>query len=228
MIFSELKLIGVGREARRMATQLRASPYAQHQALWKLFAREPGSQRPFLFREAVTSDAPTYWMLSESAPQAGDLWSARSRPYDPQFRSGDRLQFELRANPTISRRIQGERGKRVDLIGERLKDLPAETRAEDRARLVSEDLPQWLRDRGVRNGFALADAADEGTASTAVHYRRWRFDGRGSRPLTLGVAEFCGVLQVTDAEAFARCVREGLGHGKGFGLGMWMLRRHRG
>ncbi|GAB1407064.1 type I-E CRISPR-associated protein Cas6/Cse3/CasE [Thermomonas brevis] len=230
MIFSELKWATDSRDGRRRANQLRQSPYIQHQALWSLFQRPQGSIAPFLFRHETAADDPTFWMLSETAPHDGNGdWRIRSRPFAPQLAEGDQLQFQLRANPSISvpRDATGNsrsRGIRTSLIGHVL------ARCDDnanRGKVVSDALLDWLGERGERNGFALETTADGIIDCMVEQPRHWRFSGRDRRPMTLAVADFVGRLRVTDAERFTACIREGLGHGKRFGLGMWLLRRAR-
>jgi CRISPR system Cascade subunit CasE len=238
MIFSELQLRVLDLPTRRRANSLRDSQYAQHQALWTLFDQPAGAVAPFLFREQIDAKVPTFWTLSDSAPHDHEhAWSIRSRPFAPQFASGDLLQFELRANPTITQRSDAQRaatarnerrGKRAGLIGALLQTIEPEQRREQRVALLQQRLPQWLAERGARHGFELVPETDEGFPCLVGHHQRWRFKGKHDRVVTLGVADFSGVLRVADATAFAACVRQGLGHGKRFGLGMWMLRRARG
>lgn len=226
MIFSEVRIVPQDRESRRLGAQVMASPYAQHQQLWMLFDRPHGVARPFLFRHRLEAEIPTFWMLTEEVPdRVRAPWKIRSREFAPRLASGDILRFELRANPTVSRRVEGRRGERVDLVGELLKEEAPARRAEARQRIVHEVLPRWLAERGSRNGFELAKGADD-MPDVACHYDRWRFSKAGGAEITLGVADFSGTLRVIDPYAFLECVRSGLGHGKSFGLGMWVLRRH--
>lgn len=230
MIFSELKWTASSRDLRRHANQLRQSPYVQHQALWTLFQRPQGNFAPFLFRHENIADDPTFWMLSETAPiDARGHWRIRSRPFAPQLAVGDCLQFQLRANPSISvRRDDGDgqrsRGVRASLIGHVLSQCGENA---NRGKVVSDALVSWLAERGERNGFALGSAAD-GTPDCRVEQpQHWRFTGRDRRPMTLAVSDFIGRLRVTDPDRFTACIRQGLGHGRRFGLGMWLLRRAR-
>ena len=43
--------------------------------------------------------------------------------------------------------------------------------------------------------------------------------------IALNIVDISGVLSVTDADAFADAVRNGIGRGRAFGCGMLLLRR---
>lgn len=145
-----------------------------------------------------------------------------------------RLRFRLRANPTkrISRgnaeQRERWRGKRVDL------------------RREAEQLA-WLARKGEAGGFRLGQVSvrpgvppgdqaatvpvEAGAGSAGVpavqtapggRTQGWRTDrNTGDRQrLTFGGVVFEGVLEVTDAEAFRRTLREGIGSGKAYGFGL--------
>ena len=48
---------------------------------------------------------------------------------------------------------------------------------------------------------------------------------RGERRVTLGVATFEGVLEVTDPDALRRALTHGIGRGKAYGCGLMTLAR---
>lgn len=100
----------------------------------------------------------------------------------------------------------------------RLAANPTVTRAGKRLGLVGEDAQlEWLQRQGERQGFALAAALV--TGSDMLHCRK------GSSRVSLRRVLFEGVLQVTDANALALAVSQGLGHGKAFGCGLLSLAR---
>lgn len=228
MIFSELIWQADSRESRRQANRLHDSPYVQHQALWALFQAPAGSPAPFLFRHQDTAPAPTFWMLSHTQPRDDSgQWRIRSRAYAPQLAEGDLLHFQLRANPSISLRpasnLDGQsRGVRTSLIGHVLAQQASDGQGQPQ---LEQTLCDWLSQRGERNGFCIQHEHAHMLACAVEQPQHWRFRGKQGRPLTLAVADFHGVLRISDAERFTACINNGLGHGKRFGLGMWMLRR---
>jgi CRISPR system Cascade subunit CasE len=218
--FSRASFVASSRDEIRQLNQLRTSPYSQHQALWTLFDRPEGTQQPFVFR--ALSDEPRvqrFYLVSAEPPRAdSSVWSIESKPYTPRLSPGQRFQFNVRLNPTRSERVPGQRGKRQDYVISRLHELgvPETERAAARHRIVHEELPQWLADRGAQHGFDLEHASVQ---SHVVH----RF-ARDRNRVTLSVAELSGVLQVTDPEALMRTLTHGLGHGRSFGLGLLLLK----
>ena len=235
MIFSDVQFVPQGREEKRLAVRLRAEPYAQHQSLWKLFDLPDGSPRPFLFRFRDHEEGVRFWLLSDSVPKSpGRAWQIRTKPFAPSFATGDELSFELRVNATTSISRPGRRGLRVDVIAHGLKAADVTDRPAARAQLVHRGLPAWLAKRGLSLGFELiprptSGEADEATADVPAcavrRYEVWRLGKSRRNEVTLGVSDLAGRLRVTDVRRFVAAVSAGIGHGKGFGLGMFMLRR---
>lgn len=89
-----------------------------------------------------------------------------------------------------------------------------------RALRRQEERLSWLDRKAGQGGFRIL-YADESPAEkiTAVHS-----PGAGGR-LTLDAYCYTGRLQITDAEAFRRTIREGIGPDKAYGLGMLLLSR---
>lgn len=235
MIFSAIEFVPNGREDQRRAVTLRSEPYAQHQSLWNLFDLPKASPRPFLFRFRDEEAGVRFWMLSDVEPKScAPAWQIRSKTFAPSLSAGDEFSFELRVNATTSVRRPGQRGLRVDVIADGLKATPAGERPALRAQLVHCGLPAWLAKRAGSMGFELAPrpapsvakAKIEGLPPCVVHrYEVWHLDKSRRNEVTLGVSDLAGRLRVTDTERFNRTIATGVGHGKGFGLGMFLLKR---
>lgn len=75
----------------------------------------------------------------------------------------------------------------------------------------------WLARQGSRHGFEVISAIVMRQQPVKAH--------KDGKILTLCSALFDGALEVTAEEAFGRCVRNGIGHGKGLGLGLLSLAR---
>lgn len=135
----------------------------------------------------------------DSAPQW--LLDVQSRPIGLDFARNDLMPFRLRANTVVTRN-----GKRLGLVHEQA-------------------LRDWLQRRADAIGaeFLGFDVADEG-------YRYGKKPGGNNskgRRLAFKSTRFDGRLRVSDPEAFARKVAQGVGPGKGFGHGLLSVRHPR-
>lgn len=75
---------------------------------------------------------------------------------------------------------------------------------------------QWLEQQGSRRGFEVV----------GVHVRSGmeRVQTHDGRNFTIDATEFTGLLRVTDSEAFAKCLVNGVGKvGKAFGLNLLLV-----
>lgn len=121
--------------------------------------------------------------------------------------TGMQLRFRLYAN--VSKRVAAapEPGKR-DMRGKRVELRSAE------------EQESWLRRKGEAGGFQLlAVRADRGVANLQT-VPGVQFGSRQGKRMTFGAVYFDGVLSVSDAERFRETVREGIGPGKAYGLGL--------
>ena len=191
---------------------------AGHQLLWSLFADSPDRKRDFLWRE----EGPGRFMtLSAREPlDAHELFQLDSRPFEPTLRAGDRLRFALRANPVVAvPGARGERGKRADVVMQKLHAMPSGERAAARETAIPEAGRAWLAKQGERHGFAPdGDVGVDG-------YETIRLPRPGARPVQYGVLDFDGVLVVRDPAAFLAQLAEGFGRARAFGCGLMLIRR---
>lgn len=215
--------------ARNGARRLLVSPQRMHAAvlsafpgptsdengrvLWRI--DRVGSQ---LFLLVVSPERPDLTHLVEQAgwPTLETGWETRD--YDPvlgRIEAGQRWAFRFTGNPVHS--------------------LPVEDGAK-RGRVVAyrtiEQQLGWLASQGERHGFALATRAVEGLdaasgepvtgeASTARITRSEvvRFDREGSK-VTLRIADFDGIVEITDAAAFRAALSRGIGPARAYGCGL--------
>ncbi len=86
--------------------------YGVHQLLWKLFTNE--KKRTFIYREEIAREQmgtragvrgePVYYLVSNTQPVTDNsIFQVEEREYTPKLEIGDKLQFDLRANPVITR-----------------------------------------------------------------------------------------------------------------------------
>lgn len=206
--------------------------YADHQAVWKFFPAAVGAPRDFLFRRVEfgeSGNSPGFYTVSSRVPELPhDAWQVRHKPYSPKVESGQRLCFELRANPVVTNPKKGKQG-RHDVVMQAKKNLMLEHGAQDWAsvpaparkplyELVHETCSAWLARSAEAHGF---------TVDTEIlrvdSYLQHRMNVAG-RDIRLSTVEFSGVLTVTKPDAFSRALLRGIGHAKGFGCGLLLVR----
>ncbi len=185
-----------------------------HRLVWSLFASDPDAPRDFIYREAEPG---RFLILSAREPDDPQkLWSLQTKTYAPPLTVGLRLGFALRANPAQSVKTLGrDRGVRVDAVMHAKKQAGARFEAED----VEAAALAWLFAREARLGVAF-----DRSLCSAGGYRQIQIVRRGVKPIRHSVIDYEGVLTVTDPEALASSVRDGVGKARAFGCGLVMLR----
>lgn len=112
MYFSRIRLRPEIYRSTQLASVIGQNSYDMHRLFWDLFTNE--KKRNFLFREEIAREQlgvrsgargePVYYVVSATRPSTDNpIFQVDEKPYQPQLNVGDRLQFELRANPVISR-----------------------------------------------------------------------------------------------------------------------------
>ena len=226
MYFSQIKP-SAGRE-RDAAHEWAHGPYAEHQWLWQLFPAPGGSPRDFLYRRHDIEGMPRYYVVSKRPPQQKNhAWNIQTQSYEPKLEAGDRLRFDLRANPVVTHGRDGK-SKRHDVVMQEKTRLLHEyggTRwqywqGEDKPApydLVRTTCSAWLKVRAIRLGFQINEEslAVDGYQQHAGQKDQMRFS----------TVDFSGELSVVDPAAFGMALRDGIGHAKAFGCGLLLVRR---
>lgn len=216
--------------ARRAAREQANGVLADHRWIWRLFPSPSGTQRDFLFRRGEADGLPRFYVVSYRAPiETSQAWQVQTRSYEPKLARGDRLQFELRANPTVRHDRNGG-SKRHDVVMEAKKrllsergllrwgDLPAAARPA-LYELVWQRCRQWLVRCGDQFGFVV----DEEHLQVEAYQQHSDDTGR---MLRFSTVDFSGALTVSDPEVFVtRALYRGVGHAKAFGCGLMLIRR---
>lgn len=201
------------------------SPRQGHHLIWSLFADEADRTRDFLWR----ADGPDGFItLSARWPvDTHRLFHVRSSElFEPALATGDRIGFELHANPVVSQ-IRDRKPKRMckhDIITNALRHHP---RAE-RHRLFEQTVQtrgfSWLEAQGRTKGFTV-----QPQEVTIQGYRRHeiaRHDKRGRKPTNharYATLDFEGVLTVTDRGALLRAIAAGFGSSRTWGCGLMLI-----
>ncbi len=217
-----------GRE-RDAAHQWAGGPYIEHQWLWQFFPAAKGSPRDFLYRRSDKEGMPKFYVVSKRPPQAqSTAWSIQTQPYAPKLGVGERLHFDLRANPVVAV-SNGGKSRRHDVVMQEKTRLLRErgmTRWQDWQsdekpalyHLVHDACSAWLKSRALRSGFEL----DDETLSVEAYEQHAEKNGG----LKFSTADFSGSLIVTEPAAFSGALCDGIGHAKAFGCGLLLVRRH--
>ena len=188
----------------------------------------PGTARRFVFRRRDVDGLPRFYVVSEREPVAPSAhWQVQSRAYAPRLAAGDRLAFELRANPVVS--IKDDKGKsarhdvvmqqKTRLLKERRLPRWAEWKTADRPslpELVRQTCSQWLQSRCERLGITV-----DGDGLNVEGYEQHR-GKRGE--LRFSTVDFSGSLSVVDPAALRTALFNGVGHAKAFGCGLLLIR----
>ena len=126
--------------------------------------------------------------LSGVVEQFGTGAAAETRSYDPLLERvvpGSCWQFRLTANPTRSKKDSADHMARGTL-----KPCYLEVEQEE-----------WLWAQAAKHGFAVSEGSFAVTRKQTYHFKK-----NGTRPVTLLVVTYEGILQVTDPEAFKALV----------------------
>lgn len=193
--------------------------YRDHAVVWKLF---PGDDVPrdFVFRSL--EEPGTYFIVSARAPQpSADLFEVQTKPYLPQLSEGEWLQFDLRANPTVSIRAEGGsarkiRSRRHDVLMH-AKRFTAQ--GDDVAAAMEAAGREWIVSRASAWGI---EVAEEGLQQNGYCQHRLRHKGRR---IEFSSLEYRGLVRVKDAALLRTALLEGVGHARGFGCGLVLVRR---
>ncbi len=203
--------------------KLLQTDYGAHKLLWSLFADSPERTRDFLYRQEGEGDKARFFVLSEREPvDKLGLWEVGTKHFAPEFTTGERLIFSLRANPTVKRGVEGHKNSvRHDVIMDEKRRAQASGEVDiDEPALVQRAGLAWLAGKGPSRGFAL----DTGRVRVDG-YRQWRFRKTGGHEVRFSSVEYDGVLTVTDPALFTAMLQAGIGPSRAFGCGLMMVKR---
>ncbi|CBL44346.1 CRISPR-associated protein, CT1974 [gamma proteobacterium HdN1] len=191
-------------------------PYRDHALIWKLFPGD-GAKRDFVFRRL--DDERSYYVVSARPPQPdSSLFQIQSKPYAPILEKGEWLRFELRANPTVSLRREGGRARRHDVLMNAKRGIPLDQK--DRMASVLEEAGRnWLVERAETLGMVVREESlmQDG-------YRQHRLTRKGNS-IQFSTLDYQGVAQVAEPDRLRCALLDGVGHSKGFGCGLLLVKR---
>lgn len=225
--FSRVTLDHDGLDVRALAELAGADGYGVHQLLWRLFPNAPDADRDFLYRQEIAREqlreagsargTPIFYMVSAREPGAlPGLLAVESKTYTPKLKAGQRLAFELRANPTVTRN-----GARHDVL------MDAKRQAQEQqlpqaewAELMNAAAIDWLQGRAQDRGFALLRTPQ------VDGYRQHRLrPQRKQKPIRFSSVDYQGILEVQDPDLLCETLYHGIGRARSFGCGLLLVRR---
>jgi CRISPR system Cascade subunit CasE len=192
---------------------------AAHSLVWALFADGRDHRRDFLWRETRPGE---FLILAARPPtDPHKLFALEYKSFAPILHSGQRLGFDLRANPVVSiPENPGERGKRHDVVMHALSQLDPAERAAARENKIREAGAAWLARKGTAAGFSVDPAAHY-----IDGYERVRIPRDDAHPIIFSALIYQGVLTVHDPARFLTSVFAGFGAAKAYGCGLMLIRR---
>jgi CRISPR system Cascade subunit CasE len=189
----------------------------EHHVVWSLFDRKENERR-WLYRRVTSRDLR---IISTNAPKSSPyatVVATREQSFD-WLHPGMRLVFKLRAN-AVKRVVVDGKTRKVDVVMHVLHPLPSEERHAQREDITQAAYLEWIQRQGIAHGFSV----EQDTFQVVAHYRE-RIPRRSAAPALINCGELVGLLVVTDAQAFGRCLSEGLGASRSFGCGLLEVAR---
>jgi CRISPR system Cascade subunit CasE len=132
---------------------------------------------------------------------------AKPRPLQLPIEPGKRFRFRLRANPTVKVHALPEGSRRTTPLTKNGRRVPVPA--------TKEAFLGWLGKQADRAGFRI-----EGEPLIQPAYVYVSKDGKPGQGHRLRSVLYEGILEVTDAAAFAKTLAAGIGPAKAFGFGL--------
>ncbi len=200
------------------------SLYAVHQMLWQLFPDDLDATRDFLFREEKRGNLPMYFIVSSRRPvDNSGFFEIEIKDYHPVISVGQRLDFSLRANPVIAKKVEGRKNSihhdvwmNAKREGKKKGLNPTELFS-----FIEEHTKMWLVERAERCGFSL-----DNISFTVDGYMQHHFyKKKKESPITFNSIDYKGILKVADVKQFEKTLFSGVGRSKSFGCGLMLVKR---
>jgi CRISPR system Cascade subunit CasE len=192
-----------------------------HALLWTLFPGD-GQARDFVFRREQPESrgsrtGPSYLLVSARRPVDNGFFSVECKSYAPQLAAGERICFDLRANPVLSRKQDGK-ARRHDVLMDAKKQTtePAQRKEKmDRAAL------EWLVGRAPQWGLTpdVETIRMDGYSQMTLP--------RKGRTAGFSVLDYRGLATVADADLLRNALMTGVGHARSYGCGLLLVKRLR-
>ena len=196
--------------------------YAVHQLLWRLF--EGNENRQFLFRQEEMDGGIVFYCLSKDMPQnkTENKLHLQTKLFCPKLNKGQKLYFNLRANPTVYITNADGRGQRHDvLMHAKYKAKEHSTNSAEIAMNMEQAAIAWLSDgkRLQRWGISLIN-----TPVVSAYRQQSSLKKKSKQQIRFSSVDYEGILEINDPEVFLEQYFQGFGAAKSFGCGLMLLK----
>lgn len=220
------------------------NPYRVHQALWQLFDLPAGSDRPFLYREYEQGGQTFYYVLSTLKPKVDHpFFAVQAKAFNPNFFVGQRLAFELRANPVSSLKDAQGKASRHDVLMLAKKSMISQSF--DDAYSIDQAMfdagVDWITSPERMQAWGVVIHPNiELSAYTQHRLRRTKqdldqqkhiADSTDKKPtkaknkmIQFSSLDYTGALEIQDVDLFYNQMIKGFGKQKAFGCGLMLVR----
>ncbi len=209
MYFSKMTLDLRDTDSNIITNLVERGDYFFHQALWDVFQDAPA--RSFLYRREDRNGQIFLYVLSETCPKESNVFIVQTKEFSLNMKTGTKLSFSLRANPTVSRQ-----GKRCDVFMDTKHRMRQEGMSNYHADR-EEAAKDWLKRQAQNSGFKLS-------AVSVDRYCQKKVIGK-QQLIQFSTIDYSGTLVVTDPGLFLAKLRKGFGREKAFGCGLMLIRR---
>ena len=237
MFFSRIRIEQGSLAQIELLRILQGNVYAVHQLLWKLFPDDPDAKRDFLFRQEFEKEQlayeetrrglPLFYVVSHRKPEpVPGLLLVESKEYNPIFKKGMQLQFDLRVNPIVARKTEGKKNsQKHDVLMDEKSKVKAEgiTDKKQIQKRVYATAEKWLVDRASLMGITL-EKNDDGFQLVTSGYCQHFLKKKGNTNIRFSSIDFSGLLTVTDPDKLTNVLFTGIGPAKAFGCGLLLVK----
>ncbi|MBS3976179.1 MAG: type I-E CRISPR-associated protein Cas6/Cse3/CasE [Syntrophomonadaceae bacterium] len=204
---------------RRDTMQALASPHVFHSEVELSFQRRMDDEhKRMLWRVDYFGEMCYLLVLTADLPEFNHIankfgygqWEHKNyNPLLARLEQGQFWRFRLRANPVHSSFAEkNEKSNRGKVF----------------AHVTQQQQKQWLTDRAQAYGFSLQENAFD------VVHTEWKkfYKTKGkSHGITLRIADFEGILTISDIDSFRNALIHGIGRAKAYGCGLLTLARYK-
>lgn len=174
-----------------------------HQLITKLFDTDRKSSQ-ILYRINLVQNKLNIYMYANKPANNNHRYYIQQKDISSwldDMTAGKTLGFDIIASPSKKIKIGDKKNSRRRLLQE-----PAERQT-------------WLERKAKMHGFEILHAEEQENVHTTG---RHAIDNGGT--MDHDAYHYQGMLRITDANAFRKALREGIGPGKAYGFGMMMVR----
>lgn len=199
---------------RSGARKLLGSPQAMHAAVLSSFPPGVEAGRELWRVDFDDPLRPTLYVLSRERPDLTHIEEQAGWPNTPQTQSASYLPFleSLEAGQLWAFRMRANPAHRAVING----------RKQIVAHATSAHQTAWLSEKATGAGISVMR---DGEPTFAVTRREMLSFRRQGETVSIGVAQYEGVLEVTDPVALRNALVEGIGRAKAYGCGLMTLAR---